>query len=392
MAGKYERKKTPVARKPKKQKAKKGKVILLTLLGLLLALLVLVGGVLAFLWFKLDMIRYDDEVDYGVYTETVVQQDSAEQETNGQEMVTQEPEIADEENIVDISGLEMVEEAPEIPDSEIAEDSNVLNILVIGTDERTKDFSDNARSDCMILVSIDKQNKTVKLVSLERGIGAPILEGIYAGKYDWLTHIFRYGGAELLRKTVEHCFKVDVDHYVRFNFTSVRSVVDAIGGIDIKLSAREAAALNGNITSTAPSRQRMVEGVNHMDGYYALHFARLRSIDSDWKRVERQRKVILAAVEAVKGANLIELNELANTVLPMVQTNMTKLEIAELMLYAPNFLKSSFDQMTIPKHGTYGGMGLMQGRGGFAVDYEINNDLLHRFLYEGATSDALLAE
>ena len=132
--------------------------------------------------------------------------------------------------------------------------------------------------------------------------------------------------------------------------------------------------------------------MNHLDGGNALAYARLRAIDSDWQRVGRQRKVILAVVDALKESSLLELNELADTVLPLIQTNLTKLEIAELILYAPNFLTSEFDQMTIPKQGTYGGMKIRNGASAFAVDFELNNDLLHRFLYEGASSAQLLAE
>lgn len=394
MAGKFEKPRQGASGKPKKTVKPDGskKKWPMVLLVVTLAVIAVIGGAVAFLWAKLDLIQFDNEVDYNVYaTEpSEVASDVIVDTEETQEV--QQTEETEAEETIDLSGLEMVETAPVIPDSEIFDDSNVLNILVIGTDERTKNFSASARSDCMILVSIDRERNTVKLVSLERGIAAPVLEGTYAGQYDWLTHIFRYGGAELLRKTVEHCFKVNVDHYVRFNFTAVESVIDAIGGVDIELTAREALGLNGQINSNAITRQWVVEGVNHLDGYDTLQYARQRFIDSDWKRVERQRKVILAVVEALKDTNLLELNELANTVLPMVQTNLTKLEIAELVLYAPNFLKSEFDQMTIPKQGTYGGMGCMQGRGGFAVDYEINNDLLRRFLYEGATSEELLAE
>ena len=392
MGGKYLKNKPVTAIKPTNKK-KKWKVVVLSIF---LLLIVLICGVVAFFWSKLDLIEYDNEVNYDVYRETTSQQITDSEQTgemSGTDQEPQEEQVQEEaEDNIDISGLEMVETAPVIPESEVFEDANVLNILVIGTDERTKNFDTNARSDCMILVSIDRERNTVKLVSLERGIAAPILEGMYAGGHDWLTHIFRYGGAELLRKTVEHCFKVDVDHYVRFNFTSVTNVIDAIGGVDINLTNREAMGLNGQIATNARTKHPMKEGVNHVDGYDALQYARIRYIDSDWQRIERQRKLILAVVDALKNANLLELNNLANTVLPMVQTNLSKLEIAELVLYAPNFLKSEFDQMTIPKEGTYGGMGCIQGRGGFAVDYEINNDLLHRFLYEGATSEELLAE
>ena len=78
---------------------------------------------------------------------------------------------------------------------------------------------------------------------------------------------------------------------------------------------------------------------------------------------------------------LRQLNDLLDTTLPLIQTDMSMLEIAEMMLYAHTFLTSEFDQMTIPKQGTYGGMTGMQGRGLFAVDFEVNSQILKDFLY-----------
>lgn len=353
---------------PKGGNGKRGKSVILTVL---LCFVIIAGAVFAFFWSKLDLIQYDNEINYGVYSGTEPAEKLKEVlSTEGEDTLH-----------VDISGLEMVETVPVIPQSEIFDRENVLNILLIGTDERTEEFNTNARSDSMILVSIDKDANTVKLVSLERGVAVPILEGQYKGEYDLLTHVFRYGGAELLTKTVEHCFKVDVDHYVRLNFHSVKQIVDAVGGIEIDMTKAEAEALNQGLNRNGGARKRLQAGINSVDGQTALDFARLRAIDSDWQRVGRQRKVILAVVEKLKGSGLLTLNELADQVLPLVQTNFSKLEIAELLLYAPNFLQAEFDQMTIPKQGTYGGMTIMGGGGGFAVDYEVNNALLHDFLY-----------
>ena len=340
------------------------------LLVFLLVFLILVFAVVAFLWNKLDLINFADEFHFQLSDEPF------------------------DEYSVDLGDLELSETVPVIQDSALHSSRNVINILLIGTDERSMEFHYNARSDSMILVSINTDINTVRLVSFERAIGVPILEGEYAGQYDLLTHIFRWGGSDLLVKTIEHCFKIDIDHYVRLNFSSVKGIVDAIGGIDLYLTATEANAINTDAHDDYYLKKEsiMQEGVNHLNGAAALSFARLRNIDSDWQRVERQRKVILAVVDKLKGSNLLTLNELANTVLPMIQTDMTKLDIAELMVYAPNFLSSTFDQMTIPKQGTYGGMKIRNPGGAFAVDYEINNDLLYRFLYEDATSEELLAE
>ncbi len=336
----------------------------------LLIFLLLIGTVVGYVYSKLSLIQYGNEPEVQAGSSPTVPE-----ETEAEEL------------LVDIGSLETVATIPVIPDTEIQQDDDIVNILVLGTDERSKELNVNARSDAMILVSINKTDKTVKLVSLERGMGVPILEGEYAGEYELLTHIFRYGGAELVRKTVEHCFRIEVDYYVRVNFTTVTTVVDAIGGIDIYLDLGEADALNRANRSNHHPLTNLDEGMNHLDGTTALHFARLRSIDSDWYRIERQRRVILAAVESLKGASLKELNDLLDQTLPLIQTNMTMLEIAELMLYSPNFLNSEFDQRTIPEQGTYGGMSGLHGKGMFAVDFETNIKILKEFLYGTAEEE-----
>lgn len=342
------------------------------LTGLLIAFLVLVllalcavGYVLS----KLDLIEFDDEIDKSVYDAT---------------SETTEPVGETEGNILDIEDmqdLEQVEVPPTLPAGKVEQVDSVMNILLIGTDERTKKFNSFARSDSMIIVSIDKEHKTVKLVSLERGMGVPVKEGRYKGQYDWLTHIFQYGGADLLVETVEECFLVEIDNYVRLNFTSVKSIIETIGGVEVELSYEEVKYLNNGLSAISSSQETLRVGKNKLDGPTALAYARLREIDSDWHRVKRQRKVILGVVNALKGSNIVQLNNLANEILPMVQTDLTVAQIGELVLYAPNFLKSEFDQMTIPVKGTYGGMTGVKGRNLFAVDFAANAQILHDFLY-----------
>lgn len=324
------------------------------LIIVLVIIALLVGGFVGFLFWKLSKIDYDD----GTLKETL----GADATVSGSEF---------EELVVDTSGLMEMETLPVIPDAEIQEDDDIVNILVLGTDSYDGALTKYARSDSMILVSINKTEKTVKLVSLERGMGVYMEDGEKAGEWDLLTHAFRWGGAALVCDCVENHLRVEIDHYVRVTFTTVETVVDAIGGIDVELTEEEAGAM----------RYRFPEvhaGVNHMRGAVALRFARLRSLDSDWQRVERQRKVILATVEELKGSSLKELNNLLDQVLPLIQTDMSMLEIADLMLYAPNFLESEFDQMTIPKEGTYGYKYPVVG---FAVDYEVNSQILRDFLY-----------
>ncbi len=333
------------------------------LLILLTVLTLLVGIVVGFIFIKLSKIDFSD----GTIRETMATYPIEEGQTTPEEI----DGAAEEDLVLDTSGLTEMETNPVIPDVEIQENDDIVNILLLGTDSYDGTLTKYARSDCMILVSINKTEKTVKLVSLERGMGVYMETGEKAGEWDLLTHAFRWGGAKLVCDCVENHLRVEVDHYVRVTFTTVETVVDAIGGIDVELSEDEVWAYRHRYPEYEP-------GINHLNGEQALCFARLRSIDSDWKRVERQRKVILAAVEALKGASLTELNNLLDQTLPLIQTNMSMLEIADLMLYAPNFLQSAFDQMTIPKQGTYG---YKYGITGFAVDYEVNSQILRDFLY-----------
>ena len=301
-------------------------------IAVILSLLIAVGG---FYWTKLDKLQFSDgKVESGG---TVDDSDD--------DVLEEESRMADA-----ISGLK--EQEVISASGDVNENKDYINILLIGTDERTEYFNDNARGDSCMILTLGKKDGSVKLASLERGMGVPILEGQYEGEYDWLTHTFRYGGADLMMREVRECFKVDVDRYIRVNFATFVQGIESVGGVDISLTEAEAAYINkfnkGGITCVA--------GQNHLDGRAALEYARCRKIDSDWQRVKRQRNVIQAAVNSTKDLSISELNDLMNQVFPLVQTNLSKLEITELLMLAPKCRGASIQQITIPIKDSYGGM------------------------------------
>ena len=317
------------------------------LAGLLLLILLLDLGGLAFVWGKLNLLQYDENDRH----------DGTDAQNGGIITKVDLPEQESEENW----GQE-----------------DVVNILLVGTDERVEDFSVNARSDSMIILSLNKKAKTIKLVSLQRGMGVQILDGIYAGEYDWLTHVFRYGGAELLMQTIQECLNVDVSRYVRVNLNTMEQGINVLGGVDIELTAPEAKYFTGD---PMPGKRVYHAGLTHLNGREALGYARLREIDDDWHRVQRQRNVIVQCFNKLKGSNLLELNSIVDQVLPLIKTNLSKTEIASLLMMAPGFLSASVDQMTIPKAGTFTSMEGMEGRILYDVDFETNSAILYDFLY-----------
>ena len=377
----------------KKQKASLGKKILRVVLVILLILVILIGAVVAFVWSKLGLITYDDgslKETYSAVDTAPVDTAPVDETTDATGMIdvsepvdaTEDPAAdataATEDQGVSMDGLTMVD-APEYSDGELFKDSSVMNILLVGTDEHTEGFVTNARGDVNILVSIDKDEKTVKLVSFSRGIAMKMLDGPYKGQYEWLTNCHRWAGTEAVLQAIEESFKIECDRYVRVNFNSVAEIVDAIGGIEMELTKTEVNFMK-NMNSWR-IQDNLVEGVNLLDGQTACYYARLRGVDDDWNRMQRQRRCILAVIDKLKGSDFSTLNDLCDMVLPLIQTNLTKLEIAELILYSPKFLVSEFDQMTIPLENSYGGMTVMSGSGGWALNYEKNNAALHEFLY-----------
>ncbi len=243
----------------------------------------------------------------------------------------------------------------------------------------------------MILVSLDIKDHVIRLVSIERGTGVPILLDGYENQYDWITHTFRYGGAKLTMKTVEDCFNVQVDHYVRVNFNFVQ-IVNAVGGVDIDITEQEAKALNWEVPSNSMLIVNHVDpGPNHFDGYTALQYARLRKIDNDWKRVERQRTVIQAVLNQIQDASVVELDNLLNTVLPLIQTNFTKNEIAALLVQLPGFLGCDVQQLSMPLQGTYGIRTGMNDRLMYDPDWAVNIKALQDFLYNDQTAEEIIA-
>lgn len=343
----------------KKKKGRKGLIALAAALALILLL-----GLCAWIYYegKLGLIRYDD---------------------GSRELDISASVPADDLDLPDMGEAPQdAEERGKLPQGEAAFDSDVVNILLLGTDERSEEFSDNARADSILLLSLNTRLHTIKLVSIERGIGVPV-----PGRNDdWITHTFRYGGAALTLQTVRDCFKVDVDRYVRVNFSAFEKAIDVVGGVDIVLTPAEAAYINKEKDRGGDSGVQSVRaGSAHLNGKTALIYARTREIDSDWQRIERQRNVIQATVNEVKGEDIFTLNRLADEILPMVQTNLTKGEITSLLLEAPGFISqgAQIEQMTIPTYETCWNSVGVDGRKLIGVDFAANAEILQRFFYEG---------
>ena len=269
------------------------------------------------------------------------------------------------------------------------------NILLLGVDQRTPDES--CRSDTMIICSINTQTSEVKLTSLMRDIAVDYADlGANNGTYR-LNAANYFGGPELTMKTINELLDMNIEKYVMVNFTGFTQICEALGGIEIDITEEEMEQINinswnqyqiglnngwdeSNLESTNEALTEYGENT-HLNGRQALAYARIRKIDSDWERTNRQRKVLVAMMEKLEGTSAMELLQLGMTLQQYVETNMTLDEIVSTAERVLNSGLSGAETMVIPVTDTY----TQETRNGqsmfYDVDWVTNTRELQNFIY-----------
>lgn len=210
-------------------------------------------------------------------------------------------------------------------------DEDILNILFVGQDRREGEGAQ--RSDSMILCTLNKPKKTLTMTSFMRDMYVEI-PGYQKNR---INTAYALGGSSLLEKTIQHNFDVEISHCVEVDVFGFIDIVDEMGGLDMELTAAEAAYLNrrGNWDYTDDTGWTLKEGVNHLTGTQAVAYCRIRDIGSDFGRTERQRKVLTRIFEDMKSMGKIKAYSLLEKVLPTVTTNMSD---ADILSYAYTML------------------------------------------------------
>lgn len=262
-------------------------------------------------------------------------------------------------------------------------EDDVVNILLIGNDSRQN--GTDGRSDAMILLSVSNRTKTIYLTSLLRDMYVDIPER--GGNR--LNAAYSYGGAELLMETVEENFDIPVNRYVSVNFEAFASLVDAVGGVELELTAEEIEYVNAylveyNMLTDRPQGTDNMNpadaGVVHLNGAQALAYTRNRYLGTDFGRTERQRKVLTAMFEKLPSALLTNGGNLLNELLPNLTTNLTQKEVLDLSLMAGKVLTYDLISDSIPQPGTYKNA-TIRGMSVLEVDFEANIQYLKEKLY-----------
>lgn len=279
--------------------------------------------------------------------------------------------------------------------TEYESDSNKTgteSFAIFGVDSRSNQLDKGTRSDSIMIVKVDHDAKTVKLVSIFRDC----MMNIDGHGYQKVTHAHAFGGPKLAVKTLNENLDLDIKHYVTVNFNSVGDIVDEVGGIVQDIDEEEVKAINGCITEVngvrgTNSAQITKPGTYTLDGTQAVAYSRIRHASGgDYKRAERQRTVLFKVFESAKEMNAVSKVKVVSDLIGKVNTDYQTDEILSIF---KNLSEYNIEDSTAYPQVFYGG----------SVDgawVEVPTSLcdmatgIHKFLYddESYTPSATVTE
>lgn len=217
---------------------------------------------------------------------------------------------------------------------DVADDlTEYRNIALLGIDAREDTFDVGNRSDCIMIISINNKTNEVKIASVYRDTYLDINNrGL-----DKVNHAYSFGGPALALSTLNKNLDLDITEFVAINFDTVREAVDSVGGVSVTLDSQEVKYINNYINGLnkqfgTSSANITKPGTYNLDGVQALAYSRIRYTDGgDYKRTERMRDVLMLTFNKAKSLGVGELNDLADTILPHISTNITKKEIKDII-------------------------------------------------------------
>lgn len=245
-------------------------------------------------------------------------------------------------------------------------DGNVINILLLGIDGSYE------RSDAIMVVSIDKTSKQIKMASLLRDMYID-LPGYGNGL---LNHAYLKGGPELAIKAVNKNFDMNIKDYVLIQMDGFVKLIDSVGGVNIDVKPEEVVYIN-----SGSKKKIKGAGLQKLNGEQAMAYSRIRKLGTDFARTNREKTILNGIYSGVKSQGLVKLPGTINKLLPFVETSMPKGDILNLATTAFDFNINKIEQITIPVEGYYK-FDKVDTWHILNIDLEANKKALNEFIYD----------
>lgn len=198
-------------------------------------------------------------------------------------------------------------------------------VAIFGVDSRTGSVDKGNNSDVNIIANLNLETGDVQLVSVYRDLYLSITD---QNAYDKLNAAYRKGGPQAAVKAINKNFDLNIENFFSFNWKAVADGIELLGGIDLEISKSEYKYMNAFIHETCiatgidaknPAAHYISGmGMQHLDGVQVVAYGRLRLMDSDFQRVERQKKVIALCLQKAKKLDIAKLRLIMEAVLPQI--------------------------------------------------------------------------
>lgn len=249
---------------------------------------------------------------------------------------------------------------------------DITNIALFGVDAPK---GQTGRSDSIMILSLDKAHKKIKLTSIMRDSYV----NIPGRGMDKINHAYAFGGPQLAIKTLNTNFGLNIENFLTVNFTSLPIIIDKIGGVDINLTNGDLKYLNQHLGNKSTPVNGT--GIHTLDGEQAMAYCRIRYDGGDQRRTERHRTVLEAVFKKIKEVPASKIPGIITDLLPYVETNYSSTEILGLGTSNMSLLNTDMVQYRLPEDGKYQGKNI---KGVYYTVFDIKetkNDL-KKFIYE----------
>jgi LCP family protein required for cell wall assembly len=271
-----------------------------------------------------------------------------------------------------IEQKEFATENTEVDSREVSE-KRKINILAVGVDAKNLKNSKTARTDTMMLASIDTDTKEISVISIPRD-SRVLIRG--RSKKDKINHAHVYGGIDLTKKAVKDLLGVPIDYYVKINYEGLGKVVDTLGGVEVDVPQ---SMKYYDPYADPPLRINIKKGKQVLNGDKAMQFVRFRKgyKNQDLGRIQAQQMFINAVIKKVKSPSIIvKLPRLIKNFNSYVDTDMPLSTMTYLAIMAKDFDLSSIQMTTIP-----GDVKTINSISYFIPDLDGVKELVNRLVY-----------
>ena len=261
----------------------------------------------------------------------------------------------------------------------IKEESDVINIVLLGTD---KSNSYDTAADSIIIATVNHVKGEIKLSSIMRDM---TLETPGYGEQN-INDTMILGGPELLLKTLNTNFNLQIDKFVQVNIASLPLIIDKLGGVEMEITEEEISIINSYISSVdnmnGTSTSHITSpGIINLNGTQATAYSRIRYTSGrDFKRSERQREVLIALSYKFRDITINQVTGIVEELLPLVKTNLTNIEIISISSKALGVSDKTVQQGRFPEDEDLTA-GFEDGYYRMRINKEATTDKMHKFIY-----------